>query len=183
MLLAGVTDDLITKGKVVRPWIGIYLRDIDEKIANYLDLPVSEGVIVTDWGALNDRLKAFEAGLDLEMPSSAGYFDPAVIAAVQSGVLPEACIDACVDRLLELVFRLHPLLQPASANTRTTTMPWRARSPFNGGALKTTAPSCPPARRHDRLLGVGAVFASRALAARSSTPPAYPMPRGLTPTS
>jgi len=43
-----IKDDLINKGKVIRPWIGIYLRDIDEKIANYLDLPVSDGVIVTD---------------------------------------------------------------------------------------------------------------------------------------
>ena len=43
-----VRDDLISKGKVVRPWVGIYMRDVDEKIAAYLDLPLAEGVVITD---------------------------------------------------------------------------------------------------------------------------------------
>ncbi|MFZ6030594.1 MAG: glycoside hydrolase family 3 C-terminal domain-containing protein [Chloroflexota bacterium] len=61
------------------------------------------GVIVTDWGALNDRIAAFEAGLDLEMPASNGYFDEAVIAAVRSGQLAEARIDESAARLLTLI--------------------------------------------------------------------------------
>ncbi len=44
-----------------------------------------EGVIVSDWGAVNDRVEAFKAGLDLEMPSSAGFFDRDVVEAVNSG--------------------------------------------------------------------------------------------------
>jgi len=43
-----ITKDLIEKGKVVRPWLGIYMREVDEKIASYLDLPLAEGVIITD---------------------------------------------------------------------------------------------------------------------------------------
>ena len=43
-----IKDDLITKGKVIRPWLGVYMRDVDEKIAAYLDLPIKEGVVVTD---------------------------------------------------------------------------------------------------------------------------------------
>lgn len=43
-----VLQDLIIKGKVTRPWIGIYMKDMDQKIANYLDLPIVEGVVVTD---------------------------------------------------------------------------------------------------------------------------------------
>lgn len=43
-----VIDELIKKGKVVRAWLGIYMRDVDEKIAAYLDLPVAEGVVVTE---------------------------------------------------------------------------------------------------------------------------------------
>jgi beta-glucosidase len=62
-----------------------------------------EGVIVTDWGALNDRVKAFQAGLDLEMPGGVGYFDRAVIEAVRRGDLPEARVDESVDRLLSLI--------------------------------------------------------------------------------
>ena len=43
-----VLNDLITKGKVIRPWLGIYMRDVDEKIAQYLDLPLTTGVVITD---------------------------------------------------------------------------------------------------------------------------------------
>ncbi len=62
------------------------------------------GILVTDWGALNDRLKALDAGLDLEMPGSKGYFDDMVIAAIRRGELDEARLDECVQRLLDLVF-------------------------------------------------------------------------------
>lgn len=63
-----------------------------------------EGVIVTDWGAMNDRVKAYEAGLDLEMPGSKGHFDKKVIAAIQNREFPEECINESVDRLLDLIF-------------------------------------------------------------------------------
>jgi len=63
-----------------------------------------EGVIVSDWGAVNDRIEAFKAGLDLEMPSSGGFFDREVIEAVNNGVLPEERINESVDRLLNLIF-------------------------------------------------------------------------------
>lgn len=61
------------------------------------------GVNVTDWGAMNDRIQAFEAGVDLEMPASDGYFDQEIIAAVRSGNLPEERLNESVDRLLELI--------------------------------------------------------------------------------
>ncbi len=63
-----------------------------------------EGAVVTDWGAMNDRVKAFEAGLDLEMPGSKGHFDKKVIAAIQNMELPEERINESVDRLLDLIF-------------------------------------------------------------------------------
>lgn len=43
-----ILQDLIIKGKVIRPWLGIYMRDVDQKIATYLDLPIASGVIVID---------------------------------------------------------------------------------------------------------------------------------------
>lgn len=70
------------------------------------------GVIVTDWGAMNDRVKAFEAGLDLEMPGGVGLYDAEVLAAVQSGALSEDRINQSVDRLLDLVLRSHASKRP-----------------------------------------------------------------------
>ena len=62
-----------------------------------------EGLVVTDWGATNDRVKGLEAGQDLEMPSSGGVNDRAVLEAVQEGKITEAQVDVSVRRLLELI--------------------------------------------------------------------------------
>jgi len=66
-----------------------------------------EGVIVSDWGAMNDRVKAFEASLDLEMPGGFSYFDRDVIDAVKNGQLAEKVVDESVDGLLDLIFTGH----------------------------------------------------------------------------
>lgn len=63
-----------------------------------------EGVIVTDWGGMNDRVEAFKAFLDLEMPGSNGFFDETVIKAIENGELSEECLNESVDRLLNLFF-------------------------------------------------------------------------------
>lgn len=62
------------------------------------------GVIISDWGGMGDRVKAFEAGLDLEMPGGVGLFDAEVLAAVENGELAEERIDECVDRLLDMIY-------------------------------------------------------------------------------
>lgn len=43
-----VIDQLIKEGKVIRAWLGVYMKDVDEKLANYLDLPIAEGVVVVE---------------------------------------------------------------------------------------------------------------------------------------
>ena len=63
------------------------------------------GVVVTDWGALNDRMEAFRAGCDLNMPGGSSYMEKAALEAVKSGELDEAFIDASVERILRLVER------------------------------------------------------------------------------
>lgn len=61
-----------------------------------------EGLVVTDWGAANDRVKGLKAGLDLEMPSSGGVNDNKVLAAVRDGSLSEEYVDCAVERYLDL---------------------------------------------------------------------------------
>lgn len=63
-----------------------------------------DGMVVTDWGALNDRVEAFRAGCDLNMPGGASYMDKAARDAVKSGALDEADVDASVRRILALAF-------------------------------------------------------------------------------
>lgn len=64
-----------------------------------------DGAVLTDWGAMNDRIEAFKAGLDLEMPGSNGRFDKEVKLAVEEGRLDEKLIDSSVCRLLTLIER------------------------------------------------------------------------------
>lgn len=64
-----------------------------------------EGVVVSDWGAVHDRVAALAAGLDLEMPPHLGVSDVALVAAVHDGTLNEGDLDVAVARLLALVDR------------------------------------------------------------------------------
>ena len=64
-----------------------------------------DGMVVTDWGAMNDRIAAFRAGCDLNMPGGSDYMEKETTAAVRNGTLPESCIDASARRVLKLVFR------------------------------------------------------------------------------
>ncbi|WP_339304164.1 glycoside hydrolase family 3 C-terminal domain-containing protein [Paenibacillus sp. FSL R5-0519] len=63
-----------------------------------------EGLVVSDWGAVNERADALAAGLELEMPASGGIGERKVIDAVESGQLPLDKLDRAVERLLTLIF-------------------------------------------------------------------------------
>lgn len=64
-----------------------------------------EGVLVTDWSAMNDKVASLKAGLDLEMPGGAHYYDEEVMDAIREKTLDEKDLDQAVDRILDLVFR------------------------------------------------------------------------------
>ena len=62
-----------------------------------------EGLVVSDWGAVVDRVEALKAGLDLQMPATGGKSDAEVVAAVNAGDLDESFVDASARRAVELV--------------------------------------------------------------------------------
>lgn len=64
-----------------------------------------DGYVMSDWGAVNDRVKDLAAGLDLEMPSSNGMNDQLIVEAVKQGVLEESVVDTAVERILNIVYR------------------------------------------------------------------------------
>ena len=65
-----------------------------------------EGAIMTDWGAMNDRVEAIQAGLDLEMPGPCDGNDEKIVQAVREGRLDEKLVDACAARMVELALRV-----------------------------------------------------------------------------
>ena len=64
-----------------------------------------KGYVMSDWGAVSDRVAGVAAGLDLEMPSSGGINDRKIVAAVQSGELDERIVDQACERILEINYR------------------------------------------------------------------------------
>ncbi|QOR70678.1 glycoside hydrolase family 3 C-terminal domain-containing protein [Ruania alkalisoli] len=76
-----------------------------------------EGLVVSDWGAVDDRAAGIAAGLDLEMPSSHGLNDAAIVAAVREGRLAEADLDTAVTRVLTMIARAQlALAEPGTAD-------------------------------------------------------------------
>lgn len=64
-----------------------------------------DGMVVTDWGALSDRIKGYQAGCDLNMPGGSKYMEKETLEAVENGTLSEADIDAAAERIIRLALR------------------------------------------------------------------------------
>ncbi len=62
-----------------------------------------DGVVVTDWGAMNNRIAGFRAGCDLCMPGGSAYMEAETVEAIEKGQLSERDIDMSVARILSLV--------------------------------------------------------------------------------
>jgi len=64
-----------------------------------------KGAVVSDWGAVNDRVVGLNAGNDLEMPSSGGVNDAKIVEAVKCGVIDETTLDERVDKLIDIILK------------------------------------------------------------------------------
>ena len=73
-----------------------------------------KGYVMSDWGAVNDRVKGLEAGLELEMPSSNGVNDALIVQAVKDGSLKEDILDQAVERILRIIFEYADNRAPVS---------------------------------------------------------------------
>jgi hypothetical protein len=64
-----------------------------------------EGIVLSDWGAVNDRVKGIKAGLDIEMPTSNGINDDLIALSIKEGELLEEELDKVVFRILQYVYK------------------------------------------------------------------------------
>ena len=62
-----------------------------------------KGMVVSDWGAVYDRVKGIKADLSLEMPYSGGHTDNDIVEAVKAGKLTMDELDEAVSHVLEMV--------------------------------------------------------------------------------
>ena len=66
-----------------------------------------DGLVMSDWGAVSDRIRGIAAGLDLEMPGSGGVNDARIVEAVETGKLAEEDLDKAVRNVLNLIEKYH----------------------------------------------------------------------------
>ncbi|NSL67932.1 glycoside hydrolase family 3 C-terminal domain-containing protein [Bacillus toyonensis] len=66
-----------------------------------------EGFVVSDWGAVNERVASLANGLELEMPSSFGIGEKKIIDAMHCGELSVEKLDQAVERLLYIIFKAY----------------------------------------------------------------------------
>ncbi len=62
-----------------------------------------DGMVVTDWGAVKNRVKGLLAGLDLEMPGGPGNQDAQIVEAVKNGTISESVLDEAVENILRFI--------------------------------------------------------------------------------
>ncbi|TVR35760.1 MAG: glycosyl hydrolase [Nitriliruptor sp.] len=70
------------------------------------------GIVVTDWGAMNERVPALAAGCDLQMPAVDGATDAQIVAAVGDGDLDVEVLDAAAVRLVTLALQAEAARRP-----------------------------------------------------------------------
>lgn len=63
------------------------------------------GAVISDWGAVNERVPSLMNGLDLEMPPSGTIGDEKIIEAVKNGEISKETLDRAVERILFLILK------------------------------------------------------------------------------
>lgn len=63
-----------------------------------------EGLVMSDWGAVNDRVEGLKSGLDLEMPGDIGHNRQVILDAINDGTLSMEVLDIAVRRVLNMIY-------------------------------------------------------------------------------
>ena len=69
-----------------------------------------DGVVMTDWGAVHDRVAGLKAGLDLEMPGDTAICRRRILDGIHDGTLPAEALDSACRNILNWIDRY---VQPA----------------------------------------------------------------------
>ena len=64
-----------------------------------------DGIVISDWGAENDRVKGLLASHELEMPGGRGNGAEEIVSAVKCGKVPESVLDEAVDRIIDVAVK------------------------------------------------------------------------------
>ena len=115
------------------------------------------GMVVTDWGAMNDRIEGFSAGCDLNMPGGSDYMEKEVLQAVKNGTLPVSCIDNSARRMLKLVFRAAETLKATASCDYEAHHALAKRAAAEGAVLLKNEGGILPLKQDAKIAVIGAM--------------------------
>ena len=113
------------------------------------------GYVMSDWGAVSDRVAGVAAGLDLEMPSSGGINDRKIVQAVREGRLDEKKVDLCCERILNIVFRYAENARPDTPWDKEAQHSLAARAAAECMVLLKNEENALPLRKEDAVAFIG----------------------------
>ena len=115
------------------------------------------GMVVTDWGAMNDRPEGFRAGCDLNMPGGSDYMEKEVFQAIQAGKLPEKCVNDSDRRVLKLVFRAAETLKAPATCDYEAHHVLAKRAAAEGAVLLKNEDGILPLKKDAKIAVIGAM--------------------------
>ena len=116
-----------------------------------------DGMVVTDWGAMNDRIEGFKAGCDLNMPGGSDFMFKECAQAVKNGTLSEGDIDNSVRRILKQVFRATNTLKAPFACNYDAHHTVARKAAEQGAVLLKNEDSVLPLRSDAKVAVIGAM--------------------------
>ncbi|WP_166869579.1 glycoside hydrolase family 3 protein [Salinibacterium sp. ZJ70] len=116
-----------------------------------------DGLVMTDWGATNDRVAGLIAGCELDMPGGVRHNRTAIAQGLEDGSLPAEVLDRAVERMLTLIERVHHdekgAPEDADAHAELAT-----RIAVEGAVLLQNDGALPLAPDADGLVVIGEMF-------------------------
>ena len=116
-----------------------------------------DGMVVTDWGGMNDRIESFKAGCDLSMPGGSDYMEKEALVAVREGTLSEKCVNNSAARVLKLVFRAAETLKEKTNCDYKSHHELAKKAAVEAAVLLKNEDNILPLRKNDKIAVIGAM--------------------------
>ena len=114
-----------------------------------------DGAVVSDWGAVNDRVEGVRAGMDIEMPSSHGITDTQIVKAIKEGRLSLEDLDKAVCNVLNLVDKYSYIKDLNERVDFQKNQDLAQRIAENSAVLLENKDNILPLRENEKILVVG----------------------------
>lgn len=114
-----------------------------------------DGAVITDWGAMNDRIEGFRAGCDLNMPGGSAYMEKEVLQAVRDGSLTENAVNESARRIIKLALHAGEVRRPDASFDEDTHHNLAVHAACQGAVLLKNEDGILPLREGQRVALIG----------------------------